>query len=279
MEVPSGWIQVIRGPRPKAERWPTAKKGVPHVSAAAEVLKAALKRAQVASREAPLAVQVKECESFIERARNRITKLDEERVAEVAELEKAESRLVRLKLQTSLAPPPVDGSSEVQRLQHVVVDLQAKLQEVMKDKPMRDVELSRKRLREDYVQDVTRLAKLVADGGAQLKAWTAEDCVSQRRSDVSDDELALRSGPGEGSICTILSVVRLVAHRCGFRGCRVGEAANPWRIVTRYKMRGQRIGEAKNPGPGSQRRRTQRLRALQRALDSDSESDAPHRKS
>ena len=154
MEVPSGWIQVIRGPRPKAERWPMAKKGVPHVSAATpvphrpttgrwrqssgprdpegqlmaardkvvrlekaieamgdstgaevEVLKAALKRAQVASREAPLAVQVKECESFIERARNRITKLDEERVAEVAELEKAESRLVRLKLQTSLAPP------------------------------------------------------------------------------------------------------------------------------------------------------------------------------
>ena len=42
---------------------------------------------------------------------------------------------------------------------------------------------------------------------------------------------------------------------------------------TRYGMRGQRIGEAKNPGPGSQRRRTQRLRALQRALDSDSESD------
>ena len=66
-----------------------------------------------------------------------------------------------------------------------------------------------------------------------------------------------------GSICTILSVVRFV-----------GEAANPWRIVTRYGMRGQRIGEAKNPGPGSQRRRTQRLRALQRALDSDSESDA-----
>ena len=48
------------------------------------------------------------------------------------------------------------------------------------------------------IQDVTRMAKLVADGGAQLKAWTAEDCVSQRRSDVSDDELALRSGPGEG---------------------------------------------------------------------------------
>ena len=25
MDVPSGWIQVMRGPRPKAERWPNAK--------------------------------------------------------------------------------------------------------------------------------------------------------------------------------------------------------------------------------------------------------------
>ena len=25
MDVPSGWIQVLRGPRPKAERWPNAK--------------------------------------------------------------------------------------------------------------------------------------------------------------------------------------------------------------------------------------------------------------
>ena len=43
-----------------------------------------------------------------------------------------------------------------------------------------------------------------------------------------------------------------------------------WRVVIRYGMRGQR----KNPGPGSQRRRTQRLCVLQRAMDSDSESDA-----
>ena len=50
-----------------------------------------------------------------------------------------------------------------------------------------------------------------------------------------------------------------------------------WNVAHRDPIRderGQRIGEAKNPGPGSQRRRTQRLRALQRALDSDSESDA-----
>ena len=36
-----------------------------------------------------------------------------------------------------------------------------------------------------------------------------------------------------------------------------------------------RVGEARNPGPASKRRRTQRLRALQRSLDSDSEDDMP----
>ena len=71
---------------------------------------------------------------------------------------------------------------------------------VGEDKPMRDVEPSKKRLREDYIpasvedlvrwmcdrqkdlqeamlsgriQDVTRLAEVVADGGAQLKTWIA----------------------------------------------------------------------------------------------------------
>ena len=175
-----------------------------------EILKTAEKRAQAASREAPPAVQVQECESFIARARHRITKLDEERVAEVAELEKAETRLARLKLQTGpVPPPPFGGSPEEQRLQQMVVELQAKLssvdhQQLARDTPMRDAEPSKKRLREDYIpasvedlvqwlsdrqkdlqeamlsgriQDVTRLAKLVADGGAQL-TWTAEDCAS-----------------------------------------------------------------------------------------------------
>ena len=45
------------------------------------------------------------------------------------------------------------------------------------------------------------------------------------------------------------------------------------RLRTRYGVRGQRIGEATNPGPGSGRRRTQRLRALPWSWDSDIESD------
>ena len=107
------------------------------------------------------------------------------------------------------APTQIDGTAEVQRLQQMVVELQSKLsqvgiqQELTRDNNlMRDAEHGKKRFREDYVpacvedlvqwmsdrqkdlqeammsgrvQDVPRLAKLVADGGAQLKAWTAED--------------------------------------------------------------------------------------------------------
>ena len=41
----------------------------------------------------------------------------------------------------------------------------------------------------------------------------------------------------------------------------------------RYGLRAIRVGEASHPGPASRRRRTQRLRALQRSMDSDGESD------
>ena len=47
------------------------------------------------------------------------------------------------------------------------------------------------------------------------------------------------------------------------------------RTVTKCGLRGVRVGEASNPGPASKRRRTQRLRALQRSMDSDSEDDRP----
>ena len=29
MPIPDGWVQVIRGPRPKSEVWPRAKSGMP----------------------------------------------------------------------------------------------------------------------------------------------------------------------------------------------------------------------------------------------------------
>ena len=141
-------------------------------------------------------------------------------MAEEALLTEAKARLERLRLeaeqcrasakpQTGPSSIQTDGPAEVQRLQQMVVELQAKLssvgvppQEMTRDTPMREAEPSKKRLREDFrpslcqdlvqwmadrlkdlqeamasgrVQDIPRLAKLVEDGGAQLKSWTAED--------------------------------------------------------------------------------------------------------
>ena len=45
-------------------------------------------------------------------------------------------------------------------------------------------------------------------------------------------------------------------------------------LNSRYGLRSVRVGEASNPGPGSKRRRSLRLRALQRSMDSDSESSS-----
>ena len=76
-----------------------------------------------------------------------------------------------------------------------------------------------------------------------------------------------RSPPQSGSQIARVSLIgprRLVKFR-------VSEVAP--RISTLYCLRGQLIGEASNPGPASRRRLTWRLRALQRSMDSDSESE------
>ena len=161
-----------------------------------------------------------ELKKALSRSQSRLAELDKQRAAEEELLTEARARLERLKLEaeqgrTASAKPQtgpiatqVDGSAEVQRLQQMVVELQAKLssvglhQELTRDTPIQDVEHSKKRFGENYVpacvedlvqwmsdrqkdlqeamlsgriQDVPRLAKLVADGGAQLKAWTAEN--------------------------------------------------------------------------------------------------------
>ena len=60
-----------------------------------DALKAALKRALKDAQEMPLEAQIREREGFIERARKRIAKFDEERAAELLRLEESERKLAR----------------------------------------------------------------------------------------------------------------------------------------------------------------------------------------
>ena len=96
-----------------------------------DVLRAALKRAESDTKVTPIHVQVKECESFLSRARLHMEELDQKRAVVGASISDAEKRLVALKSQEACTPPPPpapsDASSEVQRLQELVSQLQAKL--------------------------------------------------------------------------------------------------------------------------------------------------------
>ena len=67
---------------------------------------------------------------------------------------------------------------------------------------------------------------------------------------------AMNSGDQRRVVDVSTKLAEAIRHQCGLKGVRVGEADNP--------------------GP-SRRRRTQRLRALPRVCDSDSELEDDHR--
>ena len=80
-------------------------------------LRAALKRVESDTKETPIHTQVKECESFLLRARLHMEELDEKRAVVGASTSDAEKRLVALKSQEACMPAPAapsDASSEVQ---------------------------------------------------------------------------------------------------------------------------------------------------------------------
>ena len=58
-----------------------------------DALNAAIKRALKDAQEVPLEVQIRERKGFIEKARKRIAKFDEERAAEMQRLEESERKL------------------------------------------------------------------------------------------------------------------------------------------------------------------------------------------
>ena len=82
----------------------------------------------------PVAVQIRERQAFIERARKRIARIDEERQAEVRSVEEAEHKLKQLRdlcttqQEQPVGPTVADSGAEVQRLQAIVVELQRQLE-------------------------------------------------------------------------------------------------------------------------------------------------------
>ena len=264
-----------------------------------EAIKKAFKKAQEVARERPVAELVKECKSFIERFSPRVNKLKAELVSETGLLEEGRVRLARLTAQqaTPVAEPVAGCSPASTTLQQMVNQLQLERDSLSQE--LRRSRASKGRpwcgaghpdvsaippvpdhlqgleewlnLRNCELQNalefgspdvVARLSHLVSQGASQF--------VSLRQGIGAQEAGAMEVHPS-----TPMSV--LIDAADAKRRCLRWWAlmsSGTWRIVTRYGMRGQRIGEAKNPSPGSQRRRTQRLRALQRALDSESDAES-----
>ena len=96
-----------------------------------DTLVTALKHAQKDAQEQPLDAQIRAREAFIELSRMRIAHYDEERAAEISRLEESEKRLEELRAMQRAQPlpstPVADASTEVARLQQMVMELQKQL--------------------------------------------------------------------------------------------------------------------------------------------------------
>ena len=158
-DVPDGWVQVIRGPRPRsvtacfaavssrssaepaafsAQAEPS-REDVRHTpirrstgvdGPEVESLRAALKLAKEVKLQ-PVDVQIKECEGFLSRASAHMAELDVKRTTVSANIHDAEKRLEALKqMQQFSPPPPVDAEAEPRQLREEVAQLQGQLEGV-----------------------------------------------------------------------------------------------------------------------------------------------------
>ena len=180
-DVPTGWVQIVRGPRPKSEKWPRAgqqfrqpaQQSQPQPAAVrppqsqgktsgmrpfqdpsakvaeakervlkletalaamegmegpeVDLVRAAHKRAQEAVKGVPVDVQIKECESFLARARTHLEELDTKRATVSQNIAMSEKRLAELKALAQVAPAPQDDAAEVQQLRGLVSQLQTQI--------------------------------------------------------------------------------------------------------------------------------------------------------
>ena len=112
-------------------------------SVEARWLGSALQEARRAAQERPLAIQVEECQVFIQRSRNRLTPMEQERAAEQKDLDAAQVRLTRLRedmmrpssprpTQPAATPVPDPTLAEVHQLRARVAEMEAEREEFRK---------------------------------------------------------------------------------------------------------------------------------------------------
>ena len=113
-------------------------------SAEAQWLGAALEEARRAAQERPVAIQVEECQAFLQRSRNRLARSEQEVAAEQKAMEAAQVRLTRLREEMMRAPSPLPTQpaatpvqpdpnlAEVQQLRARIAEMEAEREEFRK---------------------------------------------------------------------------------------------------------------------------------------------------
>ena len=249
--TPSGWYNVVRGPRPQSVEWPrrqqwwpqyhsnqwpsiskakqpiqrrwqrghtlrgnpdevqaAAKSRVERLERALSVLgdgdstevqglQAALKEARRAARDKPVAVQIEECEAFIQRSRKRLERLEEERIKEQQSLDAAVARMVKLREEmTRTAPPatpPAPDPTQPGRIPDLVAELERLRARV---KEMESEEARRKRSRSLSVPS----PDLVGGPDVTLQEWGALHDEHVGRDKGTIMETLIQRGSSAGSM-------------------------------------------------------------------------------
>ena len=293
IEVPDGWLQVLRGPRPLAERWPMAQRGGGRQK---ERQRRAQQRDQprqfqetsfpqprrgdfrggrvgklevainASGEDDPAVTELKEAhrrarwtiasrtKMFIERSRKRVDSVREE-ITMAQEAKRLEDGSKRL----NSLEQEADGLSEQPPPPTAPADFARELAELRACVQALQVE------RDDLRAEVARQNVEGRPRNARSLAVPSPDPMMGDNSMQLPSVLAIRSGRNSSSVMETLIDQADSSVKSNHRFSPMWQ----WHrsISAQYGLRGIRVGEASHPGPVS--------RAKSRRTQMDSDSDAP----
>ena len=214
-----------------------------------DCLRVELEKARNAAKRRPINVEVEECRKFILRSEKPISELDAERAAEVGALDEAEARFLRLEAEQAAVPEVVservqDSGGVGHRGSEIARGIGASTRRSQSRSCWPKFH---------FFQSSAEAANLLQERAAKRRAGVAESVptnpqdvegwLSEKHTELRD---AIEFGgqrvnfgfdgfdPARRSPVSQFAVhigqhgrVRIVAHQCGWKGCRVGEACNP----------------------------------------------------
>ena len=210
-----------------------------------QVLKDCLSKAKRSAQERPLVQQICQTESYLERARKRLTAHDEARQALVTDVEESEGRLERLRAAAVAAesvPLPRSSSeaqNQLQNLQQMVNQLQEERDALARELQGAPVERPKVRQRLSHAYGACMIPPMPTTIPRDLNDW-----MQERHGELQE---AMNEGHNS-KVLELTSMLSNAAEKmCDDR--RQDVLIDESRSHSRYGLRGVRVGEASHPGP------------------------------